>query len=146
MLHYSTVGQKHTLTKSLGSGIMLGMRVIDPGHVYGLSHLDGPGEEVLTFVKREGARYPGNVGHYAGTTMQEVLRALIERVQHVDKQFPDGNNAVVLSSLRRALWHLEARAAGVHGLTLALPVENIELAPTCATCGHVVCLHKEKER
>ena len=25
MLHYSTVGQKHTLTKSLGSGIMLGM-------------------------------------------------------------------------------------------------------------------------
>ena len=26
MLHYSTVGQKHTLTKFLGSGIMLGMR------------------------------------------------------------------------------------------------------------------------
>ena len=25
MLHYSTVGQKHTLTKSLGSGTMLGM-------------------------------------------------------------------------------------------------------------------------
>jgi hypothetical protein len=33
---------------------MLGMRVIDPGHVYGLSQLDGLGEEVLTFVKREG--------------------------------------------------------------------------------------------
>jgi hypothetical protein len=30
------------------------MKVIDAGHKYALAHLDGPGEEVLTFVKREG--------------------------------------------------------------------------------------------
>ena len=146
MLHYSTVVQRHTLTKSLGSGTMLGVRIIDPGHIYGLMRLDGLGEEVLTFVKREGPRYPGNVGHHAGTTVQEVLRALVDRVQYVDNQISDSNNVVVLSSLRRALWHLEARAAQVHGLSFTQPDENIELMRTCATCGHVVCLHKEKER
>lgn len=82
--------------------------------------LDGLGEEILTFVKREGQRYPGNVGHHAGTTAQEVLRALVDRVQYVDSQIPDSNNVVVLASLRKALWHLEARAA------------------------HIVCLHKEE--
>jgi hypothetical protein len=53
------------------------VRTLDPGHRYALANLDGDGEDMLTFVKREGMLYPGNVGSHAGTTMQEVLRALI---------------------------------------------------------------------
>lgn len=56
------------------------MKVIDPGHVYDLRSLDGEQLNRLVFVKREGPSYPGNVGHYPGTTMQEVLRALIDRL------------------------------------------------------------------
>lgn len=52
------------------------MRVVDPGHVYDLVSLDGGQVHRLTFVKRLGERYPGNVGFpHAGTNMQEVLRA-----------------------------------------------------------------------
>lgn len=40
------------------------------------------------FVKREGEHFPGNVGHYPGTTMQEVLRVLIDRAKYVNSQIP----------------------------------------------------------
>lgn len=52
------------------------MKVLDPGHVYGLANLDLPEEGVLrrrhiglTFVKRVGDKYPGNTppAHF-GTT------------------------------------------------------------------------------
>jgi hypothetical protein len=54
--------------------------VIDPGHEYELASLDGEKAVRLTFVKRIGARYPGNKGpSYSGTNCQEVLRVLIDR-------------------------------------------------------------------
>jgi hypothetical protein len=43
------------------------MRIIDPGHDYILSVYDGEGEQRLTFMKREGPGFPGNIGHYPGT-------------------------------------------------------------------------------
>lgn len=55
------------------------MQELDPGHVYALDKQDGSGTETLTFVKREGAKYPGNISHHAGTNLQEVLRALLAR-------------------------------------------------------------------
>ena len=75
-------------------------RVIDPGHVYDLRRLDGPGVERLTFVKREGPRYPGNVGKHPGTTMQEVIRALIDRAEYVNAQIP---NAETEAAIQREL-------------------------------------------
>ena len=62
------------------------MRVLDPGHRYALRHLDGDGETVLQFVNREGEKYPGNAGACEGTTMQEILRALIDRAAYVNGQ------------------------------------------------------------
>lgn len=61
------------------------MKVIDPGHVYELAHLDGQHVERLVFVKREGDGYPGNFGHHEGTNLQEVLRALIDRVEYLNR-------------------------------------------------------------
>lgn len=128
------------------------MNVIDPGHVYELDWLDvepgltaeaieGSGARLLTFVKREGERYPGNVGHHAGTNMQEVLRALIHRTKYVDAQQPDGRNNLVVRHLRGALLWLEDRAAVKHGRTLDPVTWNvdreIESDPTCSVCGHV---------
>lgn len=114
------------------------MRVTSPGHRYQLSHLDDPcrGFSVLTFVKRMGDGYPGNVSRHPGTTCQEVLRALIDRVEYLDGQQRSSHNDVILDSLRTALWSFEARAAGRHGRKPP-PLRDIERQPVCPQCGHV---------
>jgi hypothetical protein len=122
------------------------MKVIDPGHSFELDCLDnrpGPSLRLLRFVKREGPKYPGNVGSYPGTTTQEVLRALISRTLYVDGQEPSEVNKHVLLCMRRALYLLEERAAMRAGR--ALPEDFLhsiepERFPTCTFCGHVGCL------
>lgn len=121
------------------------MKVLDPGHDYLLDILDAPSDhsrpERLTFVKREGDGYPGNVGHYAGTNIQEVLRALIDRVKYLDGQIPCSENRIVLGNLRTALVLLEVRAARRHyrSADTILLLTEPELATTCTKCGHVGC-------
>ena len=114
------------------------MRVLDAGHKFALRHLDGPGEEVLQFVKREGKGYPGNVGHYEGTTMQEVLRALISRAKYVDGQIPCYETDKSIELMRGALRWFEVRAARRHGRVFECN-EPIETADTCEKCGHIGC-------
>lgn len=115
------------------------MKVIDPGHAYQLNHLDGTAHTELVFVKRDGAGYPGNVGHHEGTNLQEVLRACIDRVKYLDNQIHDDENDNVLFYLRHAISHLEARAALRHGREWSVMSVDIELQPTCARCGHIGC-------
>lgn len=130
------------------------MKVIDPGHVYQLEWLDADpeptveeledvgieGADVLVFVKREGDGYPGNVGHHAGTNLQEVLRVMIDRVKYLDAQISHENNAGILANLRHSIWLLEQRAAERHGRSFDLSwAAGIENAPTCKRCGHIGC-------
>lgn len=118
------------------------MRVIDPGHMYALKHLDGEGEEILTCVKREGDKYPGNVGHYPGTNTQEGMRAYIERTKYVDNQEPCSENKQILLYLREIIFVLERRAARRHNRYFLLTHterENIETLPICDKCGHIKC-------
>src|SRR3954469_9063701 len=98
-------------------------KILDAGHRYWLEVLDIVGDsrkgaEMLTFVKRQGPRYPGNSSYYPGTNCQEVLRALIDRVKHLNGQAADEHNAAILRSLREALWLFESRAAKRYGRTL----------------------------
>jgi hypothetical protein len=87
------------------------MKILDHGHSYELANLDDPDHEVppvlLYFVKREGDGYPGNVGHHAGTNMQEVMRALIDRLLYLDKQVHDHRNWDIIRRLRDSIWDLE---------------------------------------
>ncbi len=116
------------------------MRVIDPGHTYELDNLDGPGKTILSFVKREGEGFPGNVGHHEGTNMQEVIRALINRVKYLQDQIPSHANVTVLFHLRQCLWELELRAAQRHSRELKLVADvMIEHQAVCAQCGHIGC-------
>ena len=114
------------------------MRVLDPGHRYALPHLDGEKETVLQFVKREGAIYPGNVGHCEGVNMQEVLRALIERAIYLDAQLPAHETMLAISYMKLAVHSLESRAARRHGRA-SPDVENSVYGDTCRGCGHVGC-------
>lgn len=116
------------------------MTVIDPGHEYILDSLDGELIQKLVFVKREGEKYPGNVGSHPGTTTQEVLRALIERCQYVNKQSYCYETAVVIERLITALLLLECRAARLH--ERAAPTNWVDVVAgkgKCNTCGHIGC-------
>lgn len=130
------------------------MRVLDDGHVYALQSLDGGGHEILSFVKRVGPGYPGNVGAHPGTTTQEVCRAEINRMRYVNAQQPDYRNAEAIYYFRKIIELHERRAADRHGRRLVLTqaeFDNIENLPVCKDCGHIGCkadgcgkLHKEK--
>src|SRR4051812_14687800 len=75
------------------------MTVLDPGHTYALGILDGDDAMILCFVKREGERYPGNVGVQCGTTLQEVLRACLDRIDYLDRQHSCEENGIVRFNL-----------------------------------------------
>ena len=84
------------------------MHVQEKGHVYALANRVPAGVEpqgqLLTFVNKE----PGR--EHAGTTTQEVLRALIDRTRHCNNCLPHPNNERVIYHLRMALVLHEARA------------------------------------
>lgn len=123
------------------------MKVMDPGHLFVLNHLDGEGTSLLRFVKRVGDKFPGNEPPgYGGTTVQEVIRALISRIKYVDNQEPSLYNEDVIDDLRRALNTLECRAAFKNNrLTqyteYAYHYDGyVEDMPVCKTCGHIACV------
>lgn len=118
------------------------MKVLDDGHYYELSVLDSDTfvPMHLRFVKREGPKYPGNKGHYPGTTCQEVLRACCDRLRYVDQQVPSKDTKRALGLLRLAILKLEQRAAKRHGRNAAgLSLNEAEFGPCCSKCNHVGC-------
>lgn len=121
------------------------MKVIDPGHEYLLESYDGEQENRLVFMKREGEGYPFNVGHYAGTNCQEVIRVLIDRVKYLQQQIPCDENVSVIAALRQVLLSFETRAAQRHGRVFPCDVRfEIEDRPTCKGCGHIDCEGKHR--
>lgn len=121
------------------------MKIIDPGHQFKLTSLDGDHSQVLQFVKRHdpgnpgGGKYPGNFESYPGTTIQEVIRALTARIQYVQKQSFCLENVILLGLLRLGIWLLEFRAKRRRGEILGVGLSGIEHEPTCPACGHVQC-------
>ncbi len=120
------------------------MKVVDPGHVYKLDEVDGNFRQELCFVKRVGVAYPGNKGEpHAGVQTQEVLRALIDRMAYVEGQKHHHYNRLVLNHLRQSIYILEQRVRDERDQEpLAYDeTREIELKPTCPTCGHILCLN-----
>lgn len=117
------------------------MNVVDPGHEYLLDSLDGEQINHLIFVKREGVNYPGNVGHHPGTTMQEVLRALIHRAAYVNNQIWCEETEQAIMHMEAAVLVLEIRAAKRHSRSLdAVPRQHVISGEgKCQKCGHVGC-------
>lgn len=132
------------------------MKVIDPGHLYKLDFLDlnslsdldkefyKDNNRYLQFVKREGEKYPGNIGHYPGTTTQEVLRACVDRLDYVYNQKPAYETRTAQLLLKEAIYFLEKRAARLHNREVTFSqLEAVEGKNKCLKCGHVGCItHK----
>lgn len=117
------------------------MNVRDPGHDYVLASLEGKAPQRLTFAKREGPGFPGNVGSHPGTTTQEVLRALIDRGEYVNGQIPCAETEAATELMKSALLLLELRAARRHGrVPQAFDTLNEAMrGETCPRCGHIGC-------
>lgn len=122
------------------------MKVIDRGHVYELGTLDGGVPQKLVFVKRfdpkDPSRFPGNFNAHPGTTLQNVIRALLERFRYLQGQIWCVENCVAIRMLRIVLWLLEFRASRRHGKFYAHSITFAEVTPMCPECGHTDCKHK----
>ena len=99
------------------------MKPLIHGHLYELDHLDGSGKTHLQFVSREPLHDPRE-----GVINQEVLRALIDRVECLNEEVPWAGNADILHHLRMALVLHEARALVRH-------VQKGELRPETLVTG-----------
>lgn len=119
------------------------IEVIDKGHAYALPQIDGGGFQFLQFVKREGVKYPGNVGAVCGVQSQTVMRVLLDRARYVQRQKSCFENVIVVLCLLIAVWVLEHRAARIHGMPYLHGLHFAETAPTCEQCGHTVCHHAD---
>lgn len=120
------------------------MIVLDPGHRYELESLDGELRQVLQFVKRcdPPEKYPGNTSAYPGATVQEVLRALLDRLVYVNQQRPCAETEACVHLLRTALMLLEVRASRHHGTVFeAMGLREVEGMRPCPSCGHLRCAH-----
>ena len=127
------------------------MKILDVGHRYELLCLDGNKKQILQFVKRHDTkkpwRFPGNNNSYPGTTMQDVLHCLCNRIRYLESQIPCTENEAILHNLQQCLFLLEQRAARRHGLELPnVKIEWFELKKLCPKCGHTVCDHRENKQ
>lgn len=99
------------------------MRVITEGHLYELENFEeGDIKQALQFIQKvpvfEGSSDLKTISN--GTTNEEVLKVLINRLQYLNGKFPCRENSIVITKLEEALMWLEKRtrdrvARGVEG-------------------------------
>ena len=106
------------------------MKAITPGHKYELDHCENYGlpglpVQTLQFIEKV-PREPSSTELITvndGTTNEEVLRVLIDRMQYLNGKFPCRENSIVITKLEESLMWLEKRtrdrvARGVEGKQL----------------------------
>lgn len=118
------------------------MKVLKPGHKYLLSNIksDEDGDQdinLLKFYDEKGE----NRKDIIGTSNQEVLRALIDRVEFMENELSHSFNKEIIYHLRKALALHEAR----HLTRMVDKGKNIEKYIT-GNDGHFKIIKKEKKR
>lgn len=92
------------------------MKITSIGHCYELDYFEIPektGQEIqfIEKVPKEGGA-PGELKTLNdGTTNEEVLKMLIDRMQYLQSKFPCRENAIVITKLEESLMWLEKRTA-----------------------------------
>lgn len=128
------------------------MRILEPGHVYELSSLDGTLKQTLTFVNR--GLTPGAPIH-PGTQNQDVLKitidvleAVIDRVNQLDSEKSWESNPRIIKALtdaqrllRLSILYHEERALEQKVEKNSISIENLPLGDD----GHIL-LEKEFKR
>ena len=107
------------------------MKVLIPGHRYELANFENKeaSGQILQFIQKEPSAAtstePGTLITISdGTTNEELLEVLINRMQHLQEKFPCRENAIAITKLDEALLWLEKRTRdrqkrGVEGKHIA---------------------------
>lgn len=106
------------------------MKIITEGHKYELENHENPvgiPNQTIQFIEKKPAGEgfpPGSlITVNEGTTNEEVLKVLIDRLNSMQSKFPCRENAIVITHLETGLLWLEKRTAdrkarGVEGKAL----------------------------
>lgn len=105
------------------------MKVLTTGHRYELANFDQPKNpgQVLQFIEKKPALNSTSPELHTvndGTTNEELLAVLIDRINYLQGKFPCRENAIVITKLEEALHWLNHRTAsrqarGVEGKATA---------------------------
>ncbi len=88
------------------------MKILAEGHVYELCSFEGTNDQRLEFIRKEKNPETGSLDTIAdGTTNEEVLSVLINRMGMLQSKSPCRENALVITKLQEALMWLEYRTA-----------------------------------
>lgn len=88
------------------------MNVITAGHKYLISNFENEGDvQSLQFIEKEKAETGELVTVVDGTTNEEVLCVLIDRLQFLNKLQPCRENSIVITKLEESLMWLDKRTA-----------------------------------
>jgi hypothetical protein len=87
------------------------MKIITPGHRYSLKNFEsGEETQTLQFIEKEPTEKPGELLTVNdGTTNEEILEMLIDRLQFLYQKFPSRETAISITHLETALLWLEKR-------------------------------------
>lgn len=95
------------------------MKCLEEGHVYKLNNYQTSQAQEVTFMKRTN----GELIH-DGTTNEEVLEMLIERMKYLNAKYHCRENGIVITKLEESLMWLNKRTE----LRIAQDVETFDKA------------------
>lgn len=90
------------------------MKTLNPGHKYELDAFEDPkNNQSVQFIEKTKVSQESEELETVndGTTNEEVLRMLIDRMQHLQNKAPCRENAIVITKLEESLMWLEKRTA-----------------------------------
>jgi len=88
------------------------MKVLKKGHCYQLANVENPfsdEEQTLQFIEKEADEQGNLVLVSNGTSNEEVLKVLIDRMQYLNSKLASRENSLVITKLEEALLWLQKR-------------------------------------
>ena len=86
------------------------MKVITEGHKYQLDSMEGTNPQQIQFIEKRPVENSTELKTVNdGTTNEEVLEMLINRMQHLNSKFPCRENSIVITKLEESLMWLNKR-------------------------------------
>lgn len=90
------------------------MKILRPNHQYELENFEKKDQQgqIIQFIEKESFGTDALMTINDGTTNEEVLRMMIDRMNGLQAKFPCRENEIVITKLQEALMWLEERTKG----------------------------------
>ena len=92
------------------------MKILTPGHRYVLANFENPElGQTIQFIEKAPSTSAPDFGKGLlvtvndGTTNEEVLKCLLDRLEHLYDRFPSDETAYAIDHLKQALYALQSR-------------------------------------